>query len=205
MLPEDEERDLLDAATGGDELALERLLLAYYDRLAARIERRLSSALRAVVSEEDILQQTLIDATRAIGSFRPVGRWAFYRWLCAIAEHRLQDEIKAQRALKRGGGRVQVVWQDSARQLIDALSASRRTPSRSVALDEAARAVQAGLAHLGEDQRRALQLRYVRGLSPAQVAHEMGRSPHAVHNLCHRGLNELHIVLGRSSKYVTRR
>ena len=32
----------------------------------------------------------------------------------------------------------------------------------------------------------------------------MERTPHAVHNLCHRGLRELRETMGRASKYLTR-
>ncbi len=38
-----------------------------------------------------------------------------------------------------------------------------------------------------------------------RVAGIMDRTDRAVHNLCRRGLEELHVVLGRSSKYLTRK
>jgi RNA polymerase sigma factor (sigma-70 family) len=65
------------------------------------------------------------------------------------------------------------------------------------ALDEsAARQEQLlGLAHalarLAPDQREAVELRHLRGLSVADVAGQMGRSREAVAKLLFRGLNRL--------------
>ena len=48
-------------------------------------------------------------------------------------------------------------------------------------------------------------MRYVQGLPVAEIARAMDRTPHAVHNLCYRGLQELHVKLGRSARFLTRR
>ena len=201
---------LIDRAVAGESAALERLLLAHYDRLAARIARRLPADLRATVSEEDILQQAFIAAFGAIGSFEPKGAGAFYRWLCTIAEHRLQDAIKTQRAAKRGAGRVAAdarspTGDDSYDDLIDLLAVESRTPSRSVARHEAAGAIRVALAALKEDYRRAIELRYIQRLPVAEVAGIMSRTERSVHNLCRRALKELHAVMGRTSQYLTRK
>jgi RNA polymerase sigma-70 factor (ECF subfamily) len=201
---------LIDRAVAGESAALERLLLAHYDRLAARIARRLPADLRATVSEEDILQQAFIAAFGAIGSFEPKGARSFYRWLCTIAEHRLQDAIKAQRTAKRGEGRAAAsakapAGDDSYDDLIDLLAVESRTPSRSVARHEAAGAIRVVLAALKEDYRRAIELRYIQRLSVAEVAGIMNRTERSVHNLCRRGLKELHAVMGRTSQFLTRK
>ncbi len=204
------EPELIRMAIDGDQLALERLLLSYYDRLTQRIARRLPASLRPTVSEEDILQQTLIATCQELHAFEFRGKWSFYRWLCRIAEYRLQDEIKAHNAVKRGGGRIGAElnredWSASADRLIELLASPRHTPSQSVARHEGVGAVQVGLATLREDYRRALQLRYGQGMPVAEVGKVMNRTPHAVHNLCYRGLKELEAAVGRSSQYLTRR
>ncbi len=205
----DSESELIVRAVAGDATALERLLLGYYDRLRARIARKLPSALQARVAPEDILQQSLVDVFQAISAFEPRGERSFYRWLATIADHRLQDAIKADRAAKRGGGLAQativpgVDWQSSVVDLVELLGESA-TPSRSAARHEALGAVQVGLASLTEPNRLAIQLRYIQGLPVADVARVMNKTPRAVHNLCHRGLKELHTILGRSSQYLTR-
>ncbi|MHC4064236.1 MAG: RNA polymerase sigma factor [Planctomycetota bacterium] len=204
------ELDLIARAVAGDAFALERLLLAYYDRLCRRVARKLPVRLRGTVAAEDILQQTFVEAFQGIGSFRPQGKWAFYRWLVTIADHRLQDAVKAQRAAKRGGGRADADQAakpalESTDELIELLAGPHHTPSQSAARHEAVGAVQVALASLKADHRRALELRYFQGLPAAEVAKAMNRTPHAVHNLCHRGLKELRAVLGRSSQFFTRK
>lgn len=200
--------DLIAQAISGDQSALERLLLGYYDRLARRIVGKIPSFLRDTVTEEDILQETFIEIFQRIETFEPKGERAFYRWLVTIADHRLLDLIKAHQAAKRGGGKQKVnsmalANEDSVDELIELLAGPKETPSRSVARHEAAAAIQVSLATINEDYRRAIQLRYFDGLSPAEVARIMNRSPHAIHNLCHRGLKELRTVMGRSSQFFT--
>ncbi len=74
-----------------------------------------------------------------------------------------------------------------------------------MARHEAADAVHLGLAALPEHYRRAIELRYLRGLPVAEVATLMQRTPHAVHNLCHRAVQQLQAELGHASRYLTRK
>lgn len=205
----DPDRDLIACAIGGEQTALERLLLAHYDRLLRRIGRRLPASLRGVTAAEDILQETFLAAFEHIGSFAPRGRFSFFRWLATIADRQLLDAVKAHNAQKRGGDRHEVryvggVDQESVTELIDLVAGDDLTPSRMFSRNEAAAAIQVGLACVPPDHRQAIQLRYFRGLPVADVAKMMNRTPHAVHNLCHRALKELRVVLGRSSQYLTR-
>jgi RNA polymerase sigma-70 factor (ECF subfamily) len=204
------EEDLVHQAVAGHEAALERLLLTHYDRLAAEISRKLPDEFRGVIAADDVLQEAFVVAFREIGSFVPQGPGAFHAWLAAIAQHRLLDLVKGQRAAKRGGGRVALTGHaaspdESLVGLLEVLNVQEQTPSRSVARREAVSAVQVGLAGLKDDYREALRLRYIEGLPVAEVAARLGRTEHAVHMLCHRGLQQLHAALGRSSQYFSRR
>lgn len=209
MSPDAAEETLVQQAINGSAPALERLLLNHYDRLAAEISRKLPDDLRSLIAADDVLQETFVVAFREIHAFVPQGPGAFHAWLAAIAQHRLFDLVKAQRAAKRGGGRAALPAHanspdDSLVGLLEVLNVQEHTPSRSVARREAVSAVQVGLAALKEDYREALRLRYIEGLTVAQVAARLGRSEHAVHMLCHRGLEQLHEVLGRSSQFFSR-
>ena len=202
--------ELISEAVSGNGPALEELLLTYHDRLSARIARRLPATLRGTTSEEDILQQAYTEVFQRIGSFEVRGRWAFFRWLIDIADHRLQDAIRAQRTIKRGGGRAKVdirvdVESDSVSELIEMLAGPERTPSHVAARQEAVAAVEAGLASLGEDRQRAVRLRYLQGLPVSEVAKAMDKTPRAVRNLCQRALTELHAILGQTSQYFSHR
>ena len=193
-------------AMEGDRPALESLILFHYDRLAARISRKLPVSLRRTVAVEDILQQTFTAAFLGIRSFCPEGRGAFFRWLATIAEHRLKDAIRGQRAAKRGGGKIEFhadAGVESFDELIDLMEGPNRTPSQSTARLEAANAVHVALASLGEDCREAIQLRYIQGLCLADAAEALNKTPRSVRDLCYRGLKELRVVLGGSSQYFS--
>ena len=202
----DDRTDLVNQAVAGRPLALDRLLLDHYPRLASRVEQKLPDDLRAVVAPEDIIQETFTDAFRRIGSFRPDGQDAFYRWLTAIADNRVTDAVRAARAAKRGGGRqrVQGPERSSIAALIDLLAVNERTPSRSAGGHEAGAAVQVALAGLKPEYRAALHLRFLEGLSSADVAARLNKTEPAVHKLCSRGLQALRDSLGEAAKYLSR-
>jgi RNA polymerase sigma-70 factor, ECF subfamily len=210
-MPSDAAEDhWVQQAVAGCEAALERLLLTHYDRLAADISRKLPGELRGLIAPDDVLQEAFVVAFREIRDFVPQGAGSFYAWLVAIARHRLLDLVKGQRAAKRGGGRVALTGcagspDESLVGLLEMLNIQEHTPSRSVARREAVSAVQVGLAGLKDDYREALRLRYIEGLPVAEVAARLGRTAHAVHMLCHRGLQQLHAALGRSSQFFSRR
>jgi RNA polymerase sigma-70 factor (ECF subfamily) len=204
------EEDLVAQAVGGDIAALEQLLLGHYDRLAAEIGRKLPAELRGTVTADDVLQEAFIIVFREIAGFQPRGPESFSAWLATIAEHRLLDLIKAQRRAKRGGGRVAVDAylaspDGSLVALFEQIQGRDGTPSRSAASREALSALRIGLAGLKDEYRQALGLRYLEGLPVAEVAARMQRSEHAIHMLCHRGLEQLRQVLGRSSRFFTRK
>lgn len=203
------EQHLLKKAIDGDQGALEELLLVHCSPLARRIRRKLPPALSGLFSEEDVVQQTFAAAFLRITTFQTGGKWAFYRWLCTIADHILIDAVKAQHAAKRGGGRVARstggLLDDSMDDLLDVLAGPQETPSRAAARDEAASAVQTALQSLGEDNRRAIELLYIQGVPLAEVAKKMGRTQDAIRSLCYRGVKELRIVLGRTSQFFSHR
>ena len=204
----DDPSDLVNRAIKGEPLALDRLLLGAYGRLSARIEAKLPADVRAVVAPEDIIQETFADAFRGIGALKPEGEDAFYRWLTAIADNRVTDAVRAQRAAKRGGGRVRVegaaAGRSSIAALVDLVAASHRTPSRSAGGHEAAAAVQVALAGLKEEFLEALLLRYLEALPVADVAARLGKTEPAVHKLCSRGLQAMRESLGEAERYLSR-
>ncbi len=65
-----EDHALIARAIEGDRVALERLLLADYARLARHVASKLPAGVREVVTAEDILQQTFLQAFRDIGNFK---------------------------------------------------------------------------------------------------------------------------------------
>ena len=203
------EQELVQHAVAGDEAALRRLLLAHHDQLAATIISQLPEDLRRTVSADDVLQEAYLVVFRKMREFEPGQPGGFHAWLTKIAENRLADLIRRQRRAKRWGGRTPAelrVGNDDSTviDMLQMLAADSRTPSREARMHEAAAAVQTALENLKEDNREALRLRYLEGLSVAELAERMGRSEGAVHMLCTRGLQSLREELGDLSRFLSR-
>lgn len=81
-----DEPDLVARVRRGDERAFHEFFDAYASRLGAFAARR--SSLDAA-SIEDVVQMTLINAIRGLGSFR--GKSALFTWLCQICRNVLAD------------------------------------------------------------------------------------------------------------------
>lgn len=211
--------DLVRRACAGEALALEKALMAASPRLLARIERRLPMDVRSSCGADDLLQETFTDAFRAFAGFALPGDrdggQAFFAWLSTIAEHRIVDAVRAYRALKRGGagadssigaggggramspGNGSAGWdQTTIVPLIEVLAVQTWTPSRSVAGKEIEQAVHAAIDGLYPAYREALELRYLLGLTPGEMARRLGRTEEAVHKLCNRALAALREALG---------
>jgi len=200
--------ELIDRARAGDRTALERLLWDHYNRLVALLNVKLAGNLHRLVTTEDIVQETFIQAIRDIGKCQASSEASFAAWLSAIAEHRLNDIIKGAYRKKRGGD-----WQragdtvDSTSglvELVSLLSDDRSTPGRKVARHEAVQAIQIGIAALADEQREAIRLRYLEGKSIEETAAAMGRTTAAVNGLVRRAKETLRGTLENSSRWLSK-
>ena len=184
MAPDESEHELIARAVAGEEPALFRLLHSHYDRLAAHIAAKMPAFLRSVTDPADILQETFVQAWRHIRNFQPSGDGAFHAWLVTIADRKLLDRIKSHHAQKHGGGQVAAggsgdVAASSVAELLDVLEAEGDSPSKSAMRHELVQALHLALAALPDDYREGIQLRYIQGLSVAEVAERMNRTERA--------------------------
>jgi RNA polymerase sigma-70 factor (ECF subfamily) len=165
-----------------------------YLRLLARLE--LGSGRADSAEPSDIAQQTLLKAHENVAGFRGTTDAQLRAWLRAILAQQL-----ALHARKRGqrAGRTQslerVLEQSSAR--LEALLVSdESSPSQKEMRSERLIALADALAALPDDQRTALELRYLGGLSVAAVAERMSRSTVSVTGLLYRGTKALRQRMG---------
>lgn len=196
----DDSAALVQRARLGDAIALKLLLAATRQRLAEYINRRIPDALRRLIDADDIVQDTHVEVFRRIGEFTPLGEDSFFRWLATIGFRRLRNVVKWHRADKRGGGALPLTQQveDSMVALLDQVSASGRTPSRSIARRESIAAVRTALQALPEHYRAALWLVYLEGRPVAEAAERLNTTDRAIHGLCRRGLKMLGDMLDAS-------
>ena len=189
--------ECLQRAVEGDQSALQQLLVVHCPALSRQISKELGESVPTTVAVDDILQETLILAVRDFGSLRSPSPAAFSAWLRAIAEHRIQDTLRAARRQKRRADRPasRATGNRSTNSfiidLVQLVSDGGDSPSQKAAAAEAVHAVQVGVASLPDDQRQAIELRYLRGLSTQEAATEMERTPGAIRGLVSRAKQSL--------------
>ena len=175
--------------------------------LRAYVEGRIPARFRHLILTDEILQEVWVAAYRTLPTFRPTEPDSIDWWLRTIASSKLTDALRTVRCIKRG-----VNWRrmrSAAGQLTTysnlfaRFESPQKTPSRNVGANEAAHAVRVALDHLSEPRRKAIELRYIRGLAYEEIAHEMGKSQAAVHGLLYHGLRELRSVLGDAARYFS--
>ncbi len=197
------------AAAAGDRAALEEILLHYYDAVVERLRPKLPADLQGVIAFEDVMQEACSDVARSIDKFTAEDGAGFLAWFARIAENRLIDLARAQRAAKRGGGRQQVQADpniaSSVEDLLSLLAVNERSPSRSMAGHEAIDAVRTALAGIREEYRDAIRLRYIEGLSVGEIAEKLDKTKPAVNMMLHRGLAQMRDALGSASAFFSKK
>ena len=156
---------LVERAQQGDHKAFELLVSKY--------QRRLTRLLARFVKDEhevnDVTQEALIKAYRALPNFR--GESAFYTWLYRIGINTAKNFLTT-------NGKKMVISADVANEegemfdLSDQL-ADDHTPEAEMMNREILQTVEAAVARLPEDLRRAITLREMEGLSYDEIAQIM--------------------------------
>ncbi len=174
---EREDADLVSLARGGD--------LAAYGEL---VERHRVAACRlayVIVGDEaeDAAQEAFLKAHRSLGRFRPGA--AFRPWLMAIVANEAKNRRRA--AGRRAGLALRVSSAAEA-------DGTQSPEEEALALDRREQ-LAAGLAALGERDRRVIAYRYFAGLSEAEMAEAMRCPPGTVKSRLSRALERLRAAL----------
>jgi RNA polymerase sigma-70 factor (ECF subfamily) len=171
-----------------------------YLRLLARLQ--LSARLAGKIDLSGVVQQTLFEAYQDRDGF-PSGAARQAAWLRRALANNLTDAIR--RLGTRGQERVE---EQSLEQALEASSArleawlarEESTPRRGAVHREQLARLAEALLELTEDQRVAVELHHLQGLSLAEVGQRLGRSREAVAGLVFRGLKGLRTLLAENEK-----
>lgn len=174
---------VLARAREGDELAW----AALYDALAGQLLGYLRG--RGAPEPEDQLGETFLQVARDLHTFTgdEVG---FRSWVFTIAHRRMLDASRSRRRRP-----VQPLAPDELAPVADAVRADGAPTDDTLAALADRELLSGLLAHLTEDQREVLLLRYVVDLDTAAVGAVTGRSANAVAALTRRALQELRRVV----------
>ena len=156
-----------------------------YVRLGDRLLGYLNARVRDRAAAEDLLESTFIELLQKGWTIRG-GAASIKVWLFRAAHYNALDYL---RKIKRRGERL-----ESDLTPFDRPEMARGPADRAEAHDTGSR-VRAAMAGLSADQRQVLLLRYVAGLTAAEVAGVVGKTDGAVRALQHRGERALARVL----------
>jgi RNA polymerase sigma-70 factor (ECF subfamily) len=141
----------------------------------------------------DLVQQTLYEATRDLGQFRGSTEQELSAWLRQILRRNVLDVLR-----KRGKGPVirEADITSSFKRTEELVTAPDSSPSERAAREEELCRLAEAIERLPEQQRRAISLKDLSGLSLLETAKEMGVTDAALAGLLYRGRQRLHEMLG---------
>ena len=90
--PEPIHDHLLDQATLGDEKTRQVLLEVYRDHLRRIVEGRLDPRVSARIDPSDVVQDTLMEASRRLDDYLRERPLSYFAWLCQLAARLLESE-----------------------------------------------------------------------------------------------------------------
>jgi RNA polymerase sigma-70 factor (ECF subfamily) len=181
----------------GDRAAVDLLFARYRPYLRVVCTLRLPKFCQHREDESDIVQHTLMDAMRGLAEFRGNTEAEFEVWMARLLERNILQSVRRNTAEKRDVRREAVDWSpsDSAQLVWHSLAGEQSSPESSVFRGESALELAMGLEQLPDDQRTAVELRYL-GQQPLKViADYMSKSTGSVAGLIRRGVETLREVL----------
>jgi RNA polymerase sigma-70 factor (ECF subfamily) len=175
----------------------------YRDYLRVLARLHLDHRLQGKVEPSDLVQETLLKAhqARSQGQFRRQGDAETAAWLRTILANALADAVRRYGTEARDVQRersLQQALHESSSRLEEWLAVAAPSPAEAALRQERLLRLAAALAQLPEDQRLAVELRHLKGLSLAEAAEGLGRSKGAVAKLLFRGLDRLRELLDES-------
>jgi RNA polymerase sigma-70 factor (ECF subfamily) len=182
-------------STAGDDI---RPIEDYRDYFLLLVRLQMGWRLRAKLDASDVVQQAILRAHEKRDQFRGQSEGEWLAWLRAILANALAAAARRFDAMARDPGRersLEAELERSASRLEDLLAADQTSPSEQAVRGEELLRLAHALAHLPEDQRRVVELHYLRGLPVADVAESIGRTRPAAVGLLFRGLNRLRELL----------
>lgn len=180
-----EESRLLKRARQKDSVAWSQLYELYYPRIYAFMLVRVRDGMLA----EDLCADVFMNALRAIETYEERGL-AFAAWLYRIAHNRLIDHY-------RRHGRIGTDSLDEIDETGDRLA------DRAVVTDGGVNPeridLQTAVGLLSPEQQQIVHLRFIEGMTSAQVAGVMNKTVAAVKIMQHRALKSLKQTMHSSS------
>jgi RNA polymerase sigma-70 factor, ECF subfamily len=175
-----------------------RRLEQYREYLSLLARLQLAPHLRAKLDPSDVIQETMLDAYRKIEQFQGGQSTQFAAWLRTILARNLAMNV---RKFARPGrdihmeNSLQAALDNSSACLENWLGDKQPSPEQLAERNERALQLAKSLAQLPEEQRLAIEMKHLEGLSIAEISRLMKRSENSVAGLLRRGVQKMRELL----------
>jgi len=170
-----EDRELARKVAARDEAAA----TVFFDSYFARLYRFVALRVDAHHACEDIVQEAMIKAVRNMHGYR--GEAALFTWLCQIGRNEISNYF--QRHQKKDAPLVSLDDDPHIRAALESLSGGSLDESERLALEQM---VQLTLDYLPDKYGKALEWKYLEGLSVEEIAERFGDGVVSVQSLLAR-------------------
>jgi len=167
-----------------------------YLRLLARLQ--IAPGLQGKVDPSDVVQETLLKAHERRDQFRGGTDAELAAWLRQILANQLAETLRRFTRQQRDVGRersLEAAVEESSARLERWLAGEGGEAGERLVRDEELLRMTEALATLPEDQRAAVEMRYLEGVPVARIGERLGRSEASVAGLLRRGLDRLRELL----------
>ena len=199
------DEELAHSAINGDGDALQRLLKKYEMQLRASIAGLISDRWQPLISEDDVIQETYLDAFLSIKQFSWRGYKAFIGWLVTIAKNNIREAIRGLE--NKEDKRIQSKTsnqEDLPPAYNDLLGDYSLTPSRDARRKEAISDLGRAIRKLPPEYAKVITLYDLDQRPPSEVANLLGCSQGALFMRRARAIRRIHEIMGHTSKYFTK-
>jgi RNA polymerase sigma-70 factor (ECF subfamily) len=192
---------LVALAKKGDQPAIDQLCRVYGERVRRIIRFRLDTKLRPKLDSIDLVQDALVLALGGLKDFTYRNEGDFLRWLSRIAENKLHDIVKKFHADKRDI-RKEISFKQEERSTDGRFYGAAEpigttTPSVIMRKKEALDRLEKALDTLKPEYKEVIVLKKIEGLTHAEIAERLNKSPNAVPMLLFRAMAALTIAYGK--------
>lgn len=182
---------LVARAQAGDAAAFDGVFRFAAARVLLYVRLRMGPALRAVAEPDDVLQDTWLEAHRALPRYEHRSAAGLSAWLCRLAESSLTSLVDRHGAQKRRapghdlGPDLLARWADTATGVVTG-----------AARGEAADRLEHAVGALPEDERQVVLLRFFQGLPLDEIARVTATPETTVRRRLGRAVAALGVDLG---------
>lgn len=171
----------------------EKMFNQFFEQFFPRLYRFAFSRLSDESIVEDVVQSTLMNAMRGMKNYR--GKASMFTWLCQICRNEIATIYR-----KQGKSVLTVTADDDAiRPILESLESESATPEQHYLDLEARNLLAEVLDFLPGNYGKALEWKYVLGLSVTEIANRLGLTELATQSLLARARTSFRNALNQIS------